>query len=96
MLIFLKNTHLSSKKFTVNHEYMPSSTPSMIVTESLFVLNGDFLKSSDTASSSFWAWSPGNKRKPAVAFSTNGVFDQYSSGISFFAKSNNFLIESAP
>lgn len=40
--------YLPIRKLTVNHENSPSSTPSIMETEFLFVRNGDFENSSST------------------------------------------------
>lgn len=87
---------LPNKKLTVNHENIPSSVPSIISTDSSFVLNGVLLNNSLTEFSKFSASTEGSNRKPAVAFNISGVFDQYSSGISFLASSNKLAIVAAP
>lgn len=88
--------YLPNKKLTVNHEKIPSSTPSIIDTESSVVKNGVFLKSSLTELSKFSAFSTGSNLKPAVAFRVSGVLLQYSSGISSLAFSRRELIDATP
>lgn len=83
------NRYLPSKKLTVNHENIPSSTPSIISTDLSLVKNGTFSKSSLTDRNNPSAWSGGNNRRPAVAFKIKGVLDQYSCGISFLACSKS-------
>lgn len=80
----------------MNQEKTPSSVPSIISTELSRVKNDAFLKTSFTDSSNFSDWSKGNILRPAVALNTTGVFDQYSSGISFLAFSKRDTIVAAP
>lgn len=87
---------LPNKKLTVNHEKIPSSVPSIISTDSSVVKKGVLLNSSRTELSKFSASAAGSNLNPAVAFKINGVFDQYSFGISRLASSSKLAIVSTP
>lgn len=68
----------------------------MISTASSLTKNPECKNTSRTAFSKFSASAGSNRRKPAVAFKTNGVLDQYSFGTNSLAFSNKCSIDSAP
>uniref|UniRef100_A0A182QD98 Uncharacterized protein n=1 Tax=Anopheles farauti TaxID=69004 RepID=A0A182QD98_9DIPT len=92
----LRPFSLPSRKFTVNHEKIPSSIPSIISTASSFTRNPDVRNNRRQATSSASAWAGFSSRSPAVAFSTSGVCESLSCGTTVFARSSSFPMLAAP
>lgn len=94
--LFNFSQNLPSKKLMVNHEYIPSSIPSNISTELSLTKNPDRKNTSRASLSRFSASMGNSNRRPAVAFSTNGVFAHNSFGTKSFAFSSSDRIVWAP
>lgn len=81
--------------FTVNHEKIPSSAPSMISTALSGTRNSEDENTPRTASNKLSDSAFNNNRNPAVAFNTIGVDGLNSSGTNVLALTNSSFIESA-